>query len=62
MEQNDSQNMPIYLQMALAHNVSAMRSFLKLDDEAQDEIIQRARVLSKMEIQNMVDNIPKMHL
>ena len=63
MEQKSTQGMPIYLQMALAHNVPAMHSFLKLDDKSQDEIIEKARnATTKNEIQAMVNELPKMHL
>lgn len=63
MDENQTQGMPIYLQMALAHNALAMQSFLKLDNTHQDEIIEKARKTeSKREIQQMVDSIPKMHL
>ena len=55
---NDVPEIPLSLQMALAHNVQAMQAFLKLDDGAQDEIIERARHAStKREIQKIVDGI-----
>ncbi|MBQ8145782.1 MAG: hypothetical protein IJ039_03290 [Clostridia bacterium] len=54
-------SMPLGLQMALSHNVSAMSAFLKLDNKSQDELIERARVTqTKRELQQMVDNIPNM--
>ena len=34
---------PIGFSMALAHNVSAFKVFLSLNDNEQDEIIKRAR-------------------
>lgn len=55
--------MPLSMQMALAHNVQAMQAFLKLDDNKQDEIIERARrTSSKREIQQIVDSIPRIRL
>lgn len=62
MKENQTQGMPIYMQMALAHNVNAMRCFLSLDDKKQDELIERARNTdSKREIQKMIDGIPFIH-
>jgi hypothetical protein len=59
MEENKTQGMPIYMQMALAHNVNAMQCFLRLDDQRQDELIERARKTdSKREIQKMIDGLP----
>lgn len=63
MDENNKQGMPLSLQMALAHNVTAMNSFLKLEDSKQDEIITKARSVStRREVQQIVDSIPKMHL
>ena len=62
MEEKATQGMPIYMQMALAHNVNAMRCFLSLGDKEQDELIEKARATdSKREIQKMIDNIPFCH-
>ena len=61
MDENGTQKMPLSLQMALAHNVSAMNSFLKLDNRQQDEIIAKAQAVStRREVQQIVDNIPGM--
>lgn len=63
MDEKQTQGMPIYLQMALAHNVNAMNAFLKLDNASQDEIIDKAKnAETKREIQQIVDEIPKMRL
>ena len=63
MENNENGKMPLSMQMALAHNVQAMQAFLKLDDRAQDEIIEKARqTTSKREIQKIIDEIPKIRL
>ena len=58
----DTQNgsMPISMQMALAHNVQALQAFLKLDDAAQDKIIEKARqTSSKRELQKIIDSMPE---
>ncbi len=60
---NDIPNIPLSLQMALAHNTNAMYSFLKLDNKTQDEIIEKARnTKTKREIQQIVDKIPEIRL
>ena len=56
-EKND---MPLSFQMALAHNIPSMKSFLSMDDKKQDEIIEKAKkVKSIREMNNFVDNIGK---
>ena len=56
MEEN--KGMPLSMQMALAHNVKAMQAFLKLDDAAQDEIMEKARKApTKRELQQLIDGI-----
>ena len=60
---NDIPNIPLNLQMALAHNANAMYSFLKLDNKLQDEIIEKAKkTTSKREIQQIVDKIAENRL
>lgn len=60
---NDIPNLPLSLQMALAHNATAMYSFLKLDNKTQDEIIEKAKnTKTKREIQQIVDKIPEIRL
>ena len=60
---NEIPKIPLTLQMALAHNANAMYSFLRLDNKAQDEIIERVKKTeSKREIQKIVDNIPEIRL
>lgn len=62
MDEKQTQGMPIYFQMALAHNADAMQAFLRLDDKRQDEIINQARnVSTKREIQQIVDGLPMKH-
>ncbi|MBQ7226107.1 MAG: hypothetical protein IJX02_05860 [Clostridia bacterium] len=54
---------PLGLQMALAHNPSAMQAFLKLDDSAQDSIIDKASsIKTKRELQLLVNDIPQIRL
>lgn len=54
-------SMPLGMQMALSHNVKSMNAFLKLDDKAQDELIERARKTeTKRELQKIIDDIPNM--
>ncbi len=61
MEENNG--MPLSMQMALAHNTAAMRAFLKLDDAAQNELMDRARKApTKREIQQIVDGITQIRL
>ena len=63
MEENSTHEMPISMQMALAHNVQAMQAFLKLDNDTQDRIIEKARKTeSKRELQRIIDNIPQIRL
>ena len=63
MGDGSTQGMPISMQMALAHNVQAMQAFLKLDNDTQDKIIEKARSTdSKREIQKIVDGIPQIRL
>ena len=58
MNNNHSSGMPIGFAMALAHNTKAMYAFLKLDDEKQDSIINKAKETKTMrEMQQLVDNI-----
>ena len=53
--------MPLGLQMALSHNVSAMNAFLKLDNKTQDDLIEKAKnTQTKRELQQIVDSLPKM--
>ncbi|MBO5261593.1 MAG: hypothetical protein J6B45_00955 [Clostridia bacterium] len=60
---NEIPKLPLSLQMALAHNVNAMYSFLKLDNKTQDEIIEKAKnTKTKREIQQIVDKIPEIRL
>lgn len=55
---NSSPKLPLGFAMALAHNKSSFDAFLALDDERQDEIIERARqTKTKREMQMLVDNI-----
>ena len=61
MEENNG--MPLSMQMALAHNTAAMRAFLKLDDAAQNELMDRARKApTKRELQQIVDGITQIRL
>ena len=54
-------SMPLGLQMALSHNVSAMNAFLKLDNKTQDDLIEKAKnTQTKRELQQIVDGLPKM--
>lgn len=63
MGDNSTQGMPISMQMALAHNVQAMQAFLRLDNDTQDKIIEKARnTKSKRELQRIIDNIPQIRL
>ena len=60
---NDIPDIPLSLQMALAHNADAMYSFLRLDNKTQDDIIAKVKnTETKREIQQIVDKIPKMRL
>lgn len=60
---NEIPNIPLSLQMALAHNADAMYSFLRLDNKKQDELIERIKnTETKREIQQIVDKIPEMRL
>ncbi len=60
---NEIPKIPISLQMALAHNADAMYSFLKLDNKAQDEIIEKARkTQTAREVQQIVDKISEIRL
>ena len=60
---NDVPEIPLSLQMALAHNANAMYSFLRLDNEAQDDLIERVKnTATKREIQQIVDKIPEIRL
>ena len=60
---NNIPEIPLSLQMALAHNADAMHSFLRLDNKAQDELIERVKnTQSKREIQQIVDKIPETRL
>ena len=60
---NDKYNfggsLPVGFSMALAHNINAFNAFLSLDDEKQDEIIEKARNTKiGRNMQLLVDNIP----
>ena len=56
---NSGGSLPIGFSMALAHNISAFNVFLSLDDEKQDEIIDKAKNTKTIrEMQMLVDNIP----
>ena len=60
---NEIPSIPLSLQMALAHNANAMYSFLKLDNNAQDELREKVKnTQTKREIQQIVDKIPEMRL
>jgi len=60
---NEIPKIPLSLQMALAHNAEAMYSFLRLDDRAQDELIEKVKnTETKREIQQIVDKIPEIRL
>ena len=60
METNDK--MPIEFQMALAHNDSALKSFLKMNDQQQNSIINEVKNLKTLrEINLLVNNINKSH-
>ena len=60
---NDVPEIPLSLQMALAHNANAMYSFLRLDNKAQDDLIERVKnTATKREIQQIVDKIPEIRL
>ena len=60
METNDK--MPIEFQMALAHNEDALKAFLKLPDEKQNNIINEAKKVSTLREMNLfVNNINKSH-
>ena len=60
---NEIPSIPLSLQMALAHNANAMYSFLRLDNKAQDELIEKVKnTQTKREIQQIVDKIPEMRL
>ena len=53
-------NIPLGLQMGLAHNSTAMQAFLRLDNEAQDKIIEKAnKTENKRELQKIVDELSK---
>lgn len=57
----DKDSFPIGFSMALAHNITSFNAFLSLDDQAQNEIISKARsTKTKREMQILVDNIPSM--
>lgn len=54
----NSSELPLGFSMALAHNVKSFNAFLALDDNKQDEIIEKARtVQTKREMQQLVDSI-----
>ena len=60
---NEIPNIPLSLQMALAHNADAMYSFLRLDNKTQDDIIEKVKnTTTKREIQRIVDEIPEIRL
>ena len=64
LDMNDNvPEIPLGLQMALAHNVPAMQAFLNLADSQQDELIKKAqRTKTQREIQKLVDDIPRIRL
>ena len=52
--------MPISFKMALAHNTSSMRAFLKMDNKHQDDIISKAKKVETLREMNIfVANISK---
>ena len=54
--------MPITFQMALAHNIPSMKSFLRMTNEEQDEIIKKAKNVKNMrEMNTFVNNINKIN-
>ena len=59
---DEKNNMPISFQMALAHNIPSMKSFLSMDNEKQDKIIEHAKKIKNVrEMNNFVNSIPKTH-
>ena len=63
MSENEIPSLPLGLQMALAHNARAMYAFLKLDNGAQDKIIETVKnTKTKREVQQIVDKIPENRL
>ena len=56
----NSTSLPITFQMALAHNKDALKAFLKLPDEKQNNIINEAKnIPSVREMNIFVSKIPK---
>ena len=63
MSTDNIPKLPLGLQMALAHNVLAMQTFLGLEDREQDKLIKRAeKTKTQREMQKLVDNIPRIRL
>ena len=53
-----SPELPLGFTMALAHNVKSFNAFLALDNDKQDEIIEKARnTHTKREMQQLVDSL-----
>ncbi len=54
--------LPIKLQMALAHNEKAFSTFLRMDEAHQNEVVKNASKLESVrEINNFVNSISRMH-
>lgn len=54
--------LPIKLQMALAHNEKSFKAFLNMDEKSQKEIIQHVQGLSSVrQINIFVNSLPKLH-
>ena len=58
MKESEIPKMPIGFQMALAHNISSLNAFLKLNDSERDKVIEKARgAKTKRELQLLVNSI-----
>ncbi|MBR2024233.1 MAG: hypothetical protein IKA02_00320 [Clostridia bacterium] len=56
---NSGGSLPIGFSMALAHNLTAFNAFLSMNDDKQDEIIEKARnTKTGREMQLLVDSLP----
>ena len=57
MSTDNIPKLPLGLQMALAHNIPAMQTFLGLEDREQDELIKDLVVLTKGKEPTVSDEI-----